>query len=33
LDHFTTSAPYEDLIHYNKLDAEGIAETASQFIK
>jgi transketolase len=33
LDHFTTSAPYEDLIHYYKLDAEGIAETARQFIK
>jgi len=33
LDHFTTSAPYEDLIHYYKLDAEGIAETARQFLK
>ena len=33
LDHFTTSAPYEDLIHYYKLDAEGIAETARQLLK
>lgn len=33
LDHFTTSAPYEDLIHYYHLDAEGIADTARQLIQ
>ena len=33
LDHFTTSAPYEDLIHYYKLDAEGIASVARELLK
>ena len=33
LDHFTTSAPYEDLIHYYQLDAEGIAEIARKLLK
>ena len=33
LDHFTTSAPYEDLIHFYKLDGEGIASVANDFVK
>jgi len=33
LDHFTTSAPYEDLIHYYQLDAEGIAAVAKKLLK
>ena len=33
LDHFTTSAPYEDLIRHYHLDADGIAQTARQFIQ
>jgi len=33
LDHFTTSAPYNDLIRHYHLDAEGIAETARRFIQ
>jgi transketolase len=33
LDHFTTSAPYEDLIHFYQLDGEGIASVARTFLK
>lgn len=33
LDHFTTSAPYEDLIHFYLLDGEGIASVARKFLK
>ena len=33
LDQFTTSAPYEDLIHFYKLDGEGIAAVARELLK
>jgi transketolase len=33
LDHFTTSASYEDLIHFYQLDGEGIAAVARAFLK
>jgi transketolase len=33
LDHFTTSARYEDLIHFYLLDCEGIASVAKKFLK
>jgi transketolase len=31
-DEFTTSGPYRDMLHYYRLDGEGICETALKFL-